>query len=175
MLGLNKKVLNFFIMQSNLLITTQRRWWDFVQPMLDAAALMASLGIIHWITARPIDDTSTAVGLIAVVTFMLASQLTGLHRRQDAGNANREMADVVAGMLRPAEFKRDELIAGPDDEAPRLDDEAKARMKELLKGKDISTTANLRTILTADSLRKYRTIKGTHHFTFTIKLCDTST
>ena len=83
-------------MQSNLLIKSQRRWWDFVQPLLDAAALMASLGFVHWITARPLGDMSTAVGLIAVVVFLLVSQLTGLQRRQDAGNADREMADVVA-------------------------------------------------------------------------------
>ncbi len=38
----------------------------------------------------------------------------------------------------------------------------------LLQGKDMAATANLRTILKADSLRQYRTIKGTHHFTFAL-------
>lgn len=38
----------------------------------------------------------------------------------------------------------------------------------LLHGKDMASTANLRTILKADSLRQYRTIKGTHHFTFAL-------
>jgi hypothetical protein len=38
----------------------------------------------------------------------------------------------------------------------------------LLTGKSMAATANLRTILKADSLRQYRTIKGTHHFTFAL-------
>ncbi len=38
----------------------------------------------------------------------------------------------------------------------------------LLHGRDISATANLRTILKADSLRQYRTIKGSHHFAFSL-------
>ncbi|MFH2010288.1 MAG: hypothetical protein ABI333_27060 [bacterium] len=45
---------------------------------------------------------------------------------------------------------------------------AERAVKALLHGKDIATTANLRTILKADSLRKYRTIKGSHHFTFSL-------
>lgn len=38
----------------------------------------------------------------------------------------------------------------------------------LLQGRHIATTANLRTVLKADSIRAYRTIKGSHHFTFTL-------
>ncbi len=38
----------------------------------------------------------------------------------------------------------------------------------LLKGQHIAATANLRTILQADSMREYRTIKGSHHFTMTL-------
>lgn len=50
-------------------------------------------------------------------------------------------------------------------ELPRF---AERVVTALLKGIDISTTADLRTILKADSIRKYRTIKGSHHFTFTL-------
>jgi hypothetical protein len=38
----------------------------------------------------------------------------------------------------------------------------------LLQGQHIAATANLRTVLSADSIRSYRTIKGSHHFTFTL-------
>lgn len=38
----------------------------------------------------------------------------------------------------------------------------------LLQGRHIEATANLRTVLKADSMRAYRTIKGSHHFTFTL-------
>ena len=74
-------------MQSRSLITAHRRWWDIVQPTLDAAAVMASLAIVHWFSGRDMDDIAMAMGLVAIVVFMLLSQLTGLHRRPDAGNA----------------------------------------------------------------------------------------
>ena len=82
-------------MHSRSLITAHRRWWDFVQPSLDTAAVMASLGVVHWIADRPMDDMALALGLVTVVVVLLLSQLTGLHRRPDAGNADREMMDVV--------------------------------------------------------------------------------
>jgi len=38
----------------------------------------------------------------------------------------------------------------------------------LLRGRHIAATADLRTVLKADSMRAYRTIRGSHHFTFTL-------
>jgi hypothetical protein len=51
------------------------------------------------------------------------------------------------------------------EEFPRF---AERVVLALLYGKHIEDTANLKTVLKADSLREYRTIKGTHHFTFTL-------
>lgn len=51
------------------------------------------------------------------------------------------------------------------EELPRF---AERVVRALLFGKDIATTADLRTILGADSIRRYRTIKGMHFFTFAI-------
>ncbi len=82
-------------MQSRPQITSHRRWWDFVLPTLDAAAVMASLAIVHWAGRGYVDEMATAMGMIAIVVFLLMSQLTALHRRPDVSNANREMADVV--------------------------------------------------------------------------------
>ena len=64
--------------------------------------------------------------------------------------------------LRANEEKVDRLEFG---EFPRF---AERVVSALLQGKDMASTANLRTILKADSLRQYRTIKGTHHFTFAL-------
>ena len=83
-------------MQSRSPITTQRRWWDFLQPSLDAAAVMASLAIVSWTTGRAVNDVTMAMGLISVVVFLLLSQLTGLHRRFDANTVNREMTNIAA-------------------------------------------------------------------------------
>ncbi len=83
-------------MQSRSPITTQRRWWDFLQPTLDAAAVMASLAIVNWTRGRVVDDVTMAMGLISVVVFLLLSQLTGLHRRFDANTANGEMSNIAA-------------------------------------------------------------------------------
>ncbi|MCG8653293.1 MAG: undecaprenyl-phosphate glucose phosphotransferase [Pirellulales bacterium] len=81
-------------MQPRSLITSHRRWWDFVQPLLDAAAIMASLGAVHWVARGHMDDMATAMGLVATVAFFLVSELTGLRRRHDTGSADREMIEV---------------------------------------------------------------------------------
>ena len=82
-------------MQPRSLITSHRRWWDFVQPTLDASAVLASLAIVRWARGLGMDDLTLGMGLSAVIVFLLLSQLTGLHRRPEAGNADREMSDVV--------------------------------------------------------------------------------
>ncbi len=76
-------------------IITQRRWWDVLQPALDAAGIMASLAIVKWISRGVVDEMSVVMGLIAVVVFLLMSQLTGFHRRPDVGSADREMTTLA--------------------------------------------------------------------------------
>ncbi len=83
-------------MQSRSQIISHRSWIDFLQPTLDAAAVMASLAIVRWMTGRGMEDTTIAIGLIAVVLFLLLSHLTGLNRRGDIGSANREMTGIAA-------------------------------------------------------------------------------
>jgi putative colanic acid biosynthesis UDP-glucose lipid carrier transferase len=83
-------------MQSRSSITSQRGWIDFFQPTIDAAAIMASLATVRWLTGRSMEDITIATGLIAVVLFLLISQLTGLHRRADIGSADREMTSIAA-------------------------------------------------------------------------------
>jgi putative colanic acid biosynthesis UDP-glucose lipid carrier transferase len=83
-------------MQSRSPITTQRRWWDLLQPSLDAAGVMASLALVRWIAGRPVDEMTTAMGLVSVVVFLLVSQLTGLHRRADIGTADHEISNIAA-------------------------------------------------------------------------------
>ena len=77
-------------------ITSHRSWADFFQPTLDAASIMASLAIVRWVTGRPMEEATSAIGLIAVVLFLLISHLTGLNRRSDLGSADREMTTVAA-------------------------------------------------------------------------------
>ena len=77
-------------------IITQRRWLDVLQPALDAAGVMASLAIVKWISRGVVDEMALAMGLIAVVVFLLMSQLTGFHRRPDVGSADREMTNLAA-------------------------------------------------------------------------------
>ncbi len=80
-------------------ITAQRRWWDLLSPSLDAANIMTSLALVRWINGRPVDDVTMAVGLVTVVTFLLISQLTGLHRRSDVHSADQEVSTVAATWL----------------------------------------------------------------------------
>ncbi|TWT52865.1 UDP-glucose:undecaprenyl-phosphate glucose-1-phosphate transferase [Rubripirellula amarantea] len=75
---------------------TQRRWADVAQPALDAASVMASLAIVRWLARGNVDEMSVAMGLIAVVLFLLFSQLTGMHRRPDVGTPDRELTTLAA-------------------------------------------------------------------------------
>ncbi|TWU41756.1 undecaprenyl-phosphate glucose phosphotransferase [Novipirellula artificiosorum] len=77
-------------------IVPHRRWWDFIQPTLDASGVFASLAIVKWIARGGIDETAQAMGLIAVVVFLLTGQLTGLYRKSHAGSANMEISSIVA-------------------------------------------------------------------------------
>ena len=83
------------MMHSQPFIVSQRRLWDVLQPSLDAACVMASLAIVKWISHGVVDDMAMAMGLVAVVLFMLMSQLTGFHRRPDVGTADREITNLV--------------------------------------------------------------------------------
>ncbi len=83
-------------MKSRSQITTQRRWADLLQPTLDAAAVVASLAFVRWVTGRSVDDVTMAMGLIAAIVFLLLSQLTGLQRRSDVGAADGEIIKLAS-------------------------------------------------------------------------------
>ena len=83
-------------MQSRSTITAHRHWWDFVQPALDAASILAALTTTKLVARGWVDDAALAMGLVAVIIFLLASQLTGLNRRFEAGSVDREISSVVA-------------------------------------------------------------------------------
>ncbi len=83
-------------MQSRSTITAHRNWWDFLQPALDAASILAALTTTKLIARGWVDEAALAMGLVAVVVFLLTSQLTGLNRRFEAGNVDQEITSVVA-------------------------------------------------------------------------------
>jgi putative colanic acid biosysnthesis UDP-glucose lipid carrier transferase len=82
-------------MLTRFTITQPRRLCEFVQPFLDACAILSSMAIVRWIVNGQIDDASLALGLIAVVVFQLVSQLTGLQRRGQSGSPNEEIATIA--------------------------------------------------------------------------------
>jgi putative colanic acid biosynthesis UDP-glucose lipid carrier transferase len=76
-------------------IKAQRRLLDFLQPALDAAAIIASLACVRWLSDRPFDEMMLTLSMISVVMFLLAAQLTGLHRRLEESNVNREISAII--------------------------------------------------------------------------------
>ncbi len=76
-------------------ITAQRNWWDFLHPALDAASILAALTITKLVARGWVDDAALAMGLVAVVVFLLVSQLSGLNRRFEAGNVDKEITSVI--------------------------------------------------------------------------------
>ncbi|MEM9587860.1 MAG: undecaprenyl-phosphate glucose phosphotransferase [Planctomycetota bacterium] len=83
-------------MNSPAPIQSHRQWWDFLQPVLDASAILGSLAAVKWITRGYFDELGLFVGMIAVVVFLLSSQLTGLHRRTVGGSADSEVSMIAA-------------------------------------------------------------------------------
>ncbi|TWU45765.1 UDP-glucose:undecaprenyl-phosphate glucose-1-phosphate transferase [Novipirellula aureliae] len=77
-------------------INHHRRCWDLIHPTLDAAAVFVSLVAVKWVARGYVDDAAKAMGLIAVVVFLLTGQLTGLYRRNHAGSANNEISSIAA-------------------------------------------------------------------------------
>lgn len=80
-------------------IRSQRRLLDFLQPALDASAIIASLACVRWMSDRSFDEMQLAISMIAVVMFLLAAQLTGLHRRLEESNVQREISAITVTWL----------------------------------------------------------------------------
>ena len=82
-------------MQARSNINAHRHWWDFLHPALDAASILAALTITKIVARGWVDEAALAMGLVAVVVFLLVSQLTGLCRRFEAGNVDKEITSVI--------------------------------------------------------------------------------
>ncbi|MEM8666689.1 MAG: undecaprenyl-phosphate glucose phosphotransferase [Planctomycetota bacterium] len=82
-------------MKSDNAIIAQRRWSDFVHPLLDSASVMAALAAVRWCTGRDMGILSLAMGLVAVILFLLFSQLTGLQRRGGGASSDREISQTA--------------------------------------------------------------------------------
>ena len=78
-------------------IYPDRSTWDFLHPTLDAACILISLVAIKWLARGWVNEAALAMGLVAVVVYLLASQLTGLCRcRWQGASADREMLLIAS-------------------------------------------------------------------------------
>lgn len=82
-------------MSPNPTIRSHRSIWEVMQPLLDACGIMASLGIVKWLSGFALDDLDLAMGLVAVVLFLLTSQWTGLRNHFSGESSDREILAVV--------------------------------------------------------------------------------
>ncbi len=80
-------------------ILPHRHWWDFIQPLIDSASILAALVAVRWGAHRRIDDGSLAMGLIAVIVFLLSGHLTGLYRKSHAGSPNTEISGIIGSWM----------------------------------------------------------------------------
>jgi putative colanic acid biosynthesis UDP-glucose lipid carrier transferase len=81
--------------QQGSLIFGERRPVEFLQPLLDAVAILGTLYLVKWVARGSIDDAGVVLGLIAVVVFLILSQLTGVARSHRLRNANQEIAKIL--------------------------------------------------------------------------------
>lgn len=73
-----------------------RHWYEFVQPCLDAASIMASLVTVKLVARGHVDEAAWAMGLLAVIVFFLCSQFTGLQRRDRRPSVDYEIIHLIA-------------------------------------------------------------------------------
>lgn len=76
-------------------IRQQRSTWDFVHPTADAACILLALYAVKSLARGHVDDAAIGTALVAAVVFLLAGQLTGLHRRRSGASADREILAIA--------------------------------------------------------------------------------
>ena len=77
-------------------IHSSRRWVDFLAPAMDAAAIVAAMGIVKWVTRGYVDQPALLAAMIASVAFLLIGRLTPLGRRSDTVSENHEITSMLA-------------------------------------------------------------------------------
>lgn len=82
-------------MSTGSVITQSRRLHDVIQPFSDACSILATLALVRWMVRGHVDDATLGLGLVTVIVFLLASQLTGLHRRHQGESPNEEIASIA--------------------------------------------------------------------------------
>lgn len=83
-------------MNPNASIRPHRSLWDMLQPVLDASCVLASLWLVRVLARGELDDAGLAMGLVAVVLYLLFSQLTGLAQRFGDEAVDREILSIIA-------------------------------------------------------------------------------
>lgn len=84
---------------SSASIRLHRSFLDFAQPAIDATCVYAAMWMVNQVTRGFVEEAAHAAALIAIVIFLLAAQLTGLHRRWSTLNSNQEVLAVVGTWL----------------------------------------------------------------------------
>lgn len=76
-------------------VHSSRRWIDFIAPAMDAAAIIAAMALVKWISRGYVDQPALLAALIASIAFVLIGRLTPLGRRSDTMSENHEMTSMV--------------------------------------------------------------------------------
>ncbi len=72
-----------------------RHWFEFLQPLLDAASIMAALIAVKMFARGYVDDAAWAMGLLAIIVFFLSSKLTGLQRPDQQITVDGEIVSIM--------------------------------------------------------------------------------
>ncbi|MCM2371773.1 undecaprenyl-phosphate glucose phosphotransferase [Aporhodopirellula aestuarii] len=76
-------------------ILGERHWFEFLQPLLDAASIMASLIVVKIFARGYVDEAAWAMGLLAIIAFFLSSKLTGLQRPDRQITVDGEIISIM--------------------------------------------------------------------------------
>ncbi|XZE55128.1 undecaprenyl-phosphate glucose phosphotransferase [Planctomycetaceae bacterium SH139] len=86
-------------MPSPGIIRLQRSIWDFLQPTADALCIYGAMWLVNMLARGYVEVAAHFVAVTAVVVFLLAGQLTGLHRRWSTLTSNQEFLSIVGTWL----------------------------------------------------------------------------
>ena len=76
-------------------IGSERRSLDLLQPILDSLAILGSLYLVKLVARGGIDDAGIVLGLVAAISFLILSKITGLARTSNRGNPDHEVTTIV--------------------------------------------------------------------------------
>lgn len=82
-------------MVANSPIRLHRSFWDILHPLSDAACIYFAMWLVKMLARGYMEPAAHMTAITAVGLYLVAAQLTGVHRRWNALSSNQEVLSIV--------------------------------------------------------------------------------